>query len=244
MPSLQNLYVGGQYMTAKTMGFIFLIIILALAINVDAVPSGSWTNLEKLFAQAKGGNPLTLDTSMDSVITVDGEGSLAKNSVYGLNSKGANELQLSTQSTLQYVDGDHVSTYTNGITQTYNFPTTSSISMSQNNIVTGFPENPTSDMSSQMSVLDSTGTSLLTFSSNNEDNAVTLTANSALAEDSSDVDALINEALSQMGFTMTLDDFESLTLGSVQYNIDRTDTDKGITASWGESKNLEVKMDK
>ena len=41
-------------MTAKRAGFMILVIALILAINADAVASGKWTNLEELFAQAKG----------------------------------------------------------------------------------------------------------------------------------------------------------------------------------------------
>jgi hypothetical protein len=231
-------------MTAKKIGLIFLAMALVIAINAGAVTSGKWSNLEQLFAEAKGGNPMGLYSSIDNVITVDEDGSLSKNAVYHLNSYGANELQFTSKSSLQSVEGDHLSTIQNGISQSYNLPIQGSISMSQNNVVTGFPTNPVSDMSSQMSVLDNTGTPLLTFSSSMDDNSVELSVIGASAEDGSDVDALINSALAEMGFTMTIDDFESLTLGSVQYSIDRTDINNGITASWGETKNLPVKMDK
>lgn len=231
-------------MTAKKISLIFVLITLALVITANAVPSGKWTNLEEMFSQANGGDALSLYTSMDNVIKVNDEGSLSKNAIYDLKSYGASDLTFTTTSYLQSVDGDHVSSVSNRVSQTYNFPSISAVSMSQTNSVTGFPKNTASIMSSQMNVLDNTGTSILTFSSTSDDNAVTQTVNSALSGDGSDTDALINSALAEMGFTLTLDDFESLTLGSVQYSTDYTDTDKGITASWGESKNLPVKMDK
>jgi len=224
-------------MALKRVSIITLLMALVLAMNANATPSGTWTNLESLFAQANGGDSLSLYTSMKNVITVNDKGSLSKNSVYNLNSYDASGLTFTTSSTLQSVDGRHASTVTNAVTQNYNIPSTSAVSMSQTNTVTGFPTNTASEMTSQMSVLDNTGTSLLTFSSTSDDNTVTMTS-----VDSIDTDALIDSALESMGFTLDLDDFESLTLGSVQYSTGCTDNNGGITASWGESKNLPVKM--
>lgn len=230
-------------MTAKRTGLIVLVVALLLVANASAEASGRWTNIEQWFARASGGNPMGLVTGMDSVIVVDEGGSISKNSAFSLNAFGVNQVQLKSLSSLQTFSGGHASVIENGISQTYNLPNLGSIAMSQTNTVSGFPENPTSAMSAQMSILGSNGNPLMTFYSSMDDDSVAQSVNGDLT-DEYDIDTIVNNALAEMGFTMTIDDFESLTLGSVQYSIEHKDYDRGITSSWGETKNLEVKMDK
>lgn len=209
------------------------LVLLALGMILvgGATAIDEWSNMQIWNAQLLSW-PYTdteLFTSMDSSIILDEDG-ISKDVVTNLFAIGGRQVKLESWSSLTTFDGGHESSVRNGITQVYYLPQNVPLIMSNEESVTGFPNDPTSTLSSSASLIDpDTGETLFTFSSSMEDDEVT---------------ALVNAALKEMGFTRwTLDDFTDLE-GRVIYDKEHTDTDGEITAAWGETKNQPVKMDK
>jgi len=206
------------------------IAIMALSVGLlllgGIASSATWNDEEIWNAIAQGGHDLALSSDMKNTMTIDDSGSISKNVLTSLNAIGANQVQLQSVSILTETDGSHVSTIRESATQTYTLPQASSLALSNLQTITGFPNDPVSSQSTYAGLLDTNGNIVGSISSSSEN---------------SDVDTIINNALADQGLQNTLADFEGLA-GSIQYSIDRTDTNKGITAAWGETRNEPVKM--
>jgi hypothetical protein len=193
-----------------------------------ALAFDSWEDLNSYNAQAWGDESdyLSLFTSTNNNLVI-GDDEVWKTLNTDLFAVGANKVHLNSISKLTTVDGDRISTSQNSIDQIYYLPQDWTLTMSQDIALNGFPNNNAAGMSSQMSILDPvTNEPIVTFSS---------------SMDQDEVDVIINQALADMGFAMTIDDFNAIE-GNVKYSTDNTDSHGGITALYGQSKNLPVDM--
>ncbi|MFB3765950.1 MAG: hypothetical protein ACE14P_11990 [Methanotrichaceae archaeon] len=214
-------------MTNIKAGLIFLAVLLAGLQSFEGIAaSATWDNTQIWNALVYGEHDLSLSTSMENSITIE-DGSISKDVLTSLNAINADQVQLKSVSILTTTDGSHISTIQNSISQTYNLPREYALIISNLEEISGFPENPVSYMSGQTSIIDAnTGVTLATFLSSSQDNQIK---------------QIINAILADAGLGVTIDDLQGLK-GSVQYSTELTDTNNGITASWGEAKNLPVQM--
>jgi hypothetical protein len=185
-----------------------------------------WEDFVTWDAEVHGGSGLSLKTSMNNDLSINGT-EVFKTTITNLSAMGTDEVKLKSISKLITYEGDHVSAIKSTIDQNYKLPDDFALLLSQSHEITGFPDDPDANLSSKMDIIDpTTGDTLITFSSNKNDD---------------EVDAIINQALANMGFTLTIDDFRSLQ-GNSQYSVERYDSSGGISCAWGEIKNLPVTL--
>lgn len=206
---------------------------LSIQLLVSLLPGSclafdQWEDFATWAAEVHGASDLGLRTSLKDDIIVTGS-EIYKTTATNLEAISADEVRLKSTSKLITYEGDHTSAIQSTIDQKFKLPEELALkmSMSQSHEISGFPNNPQADLSSTIDIIDPlTGDTLIAFSSNKNDE---------------DIDAIINQALKDMGFTSTIDDFRALK-GSAQYSVDRYDAVQKISCNWGETKNLPLDL--
>jgi len=185
-----------------------------------------WEDFATWAAEVHGTSDLGLRTSLRDDIFVNGS-EIYKTTATNLEAIAADEVRLKSTSKLITYEGDHTSAIQSTIDQKFDLPEELAFKIFQSHEISGFPDDPLANLSSTVDIIDPlTGDILISFSSNKNDE---------------DIDMIINQALKEMGFTLTIDDFRALK-GSTQYSVDRYDAVRKITCNWGETKNLPLDL--